>query len=52
MEVGSDSRACSYVAITDKEGDMYWGVGIHSDIISSSVNALVSAINRKLKHDA
>ena len=52
MEVGSDSRACSYVAIADKEGDMYWGVGIYSDIISSSVNALVSAINRKLKHDA
>lgn len=49
LEVGSDSRACSYVAITDKDGNLFWGVGIHSDIINSSVNALVSAINRKLK---
>ena len=46
MEHGSDSRACSYVAIETPEGKTFWGVGIHPDIISSSINALVSAINR------
>lgn len=46
MEHGSDSRACSYVAIKSSDEKMFWGVGIDPDIITASINALVSAINR------
>lgn len=49
LETDSDSTAVAYVAIADKEGRVYWGVGIHKDIIFASVNALVSAINRMNK---
>lgn len=34
------------VAIADANGKVYWGVGMHEDIILASINALVSAINR------
>ena len=30
------------------DGNTYWGTGIHSDIMTSSVRALVSAVNRML----
>ncbi len=46
LESESNSRAAAYVAISDKQGNTYWGVGIHNDIIYASVNALMSAINR------
>ncbi len=46
MERGSDSRACSYVNIATSEGKSFWGVGMHPDIITASINALTSAINR------
>ena len=35
----------SYVGITC-QGKMYWGVGIDDDIIKSSINALVVAVNQ------
>jgi 2-isopropylmalate synthase len=44
LERGSGSKAAAYVAI-EADGKTYWGVGVHSDIIDASVNALVSAIN-------
>lgn len=49
LESESDSRAASYVAIADTKGNVFWGVGLHDDIIYASVNALVSAINRMNK---
>ena len=42
---GSSSKACTYVGITCK-GKKYWGVGIDEDVIMSSVNALVIAVNQ------
>ena len=41
-----------YVAISDDKGWVYWGVGLHDDIIAASINALVSALNRfnKISH--
>ena len=47
-EVGSNSLAISYVSITigDKK---IWGVGEDEDIASSSIKALLSAINRQFK---
>lgn len=47
LEEGSTSQAASYVNITEN-GKTHWGVGIHSDIMTSSVWALVAAVNRSL----
>ena len=47
LESGSTSKAVTYVGITD-DGKMHWGAGVHEDIITSSIQALVSAINKKL----
>jgi len=49
LEADSHSRAAAYVAISDKDGNIFWGVGLHKDIIFASINALVSAINRHSK---
>ena len=46
LNVGSDSRACAYVAIQEPNGSITWGAGIHEDIITASVLALISAVNR------
>ena len=47
LEEKSSSKAASYVCITSN-GKNFWGTGIHSDIMTSSVKALVSAVNRML----
>ncbi len=49
LEVGSASKAVSYVEITDRNGKSFWGTGIDTDIIVSSIKALVSAVNNMLK---
>lgn len=48
LSIHSNSKAVSYVGL-EKDGESYWGVGIHSDIINSSISALVSALNRLLE---
>ncbi len=48
LEEKSTSKAASYVCIS-KDGKQFWGAGIHSDIMTSSLNALVSAVNQMLK---
>ncbi len=48
LEEKSSSKAASYVCISS-EGKAFWGAGIHSDIMTSSILALVSAINILLK---
>lgn len=48
IEEHTTSSAASYVSIVRK-GETYWGVGIDSDISSSSIKALVSAVNVILK---
>ncbi|MBO5344044.1 MAG: 2-isopropylmalate synthase [Ruminococcus sp.] len=49
LEVGSASKAVSYVEIIDRNGKSFWGTGIDNDIIISSINALISAVNNMLK---
>ena len=49
LEEKSTSKAASYICIV-ANGKPYWGAGIHTDIMTSSVWALVSAINRMLKN--
>ena len=48
LEVGSASQAVSYVEIVSG-GNSFWGTGIDNDIITSSIKALVSAVNNLLK---
>ena len=48
LEEGSTSKAVSYVGIMDDDGKTSWGVGVHDDIIASSIYALFSAINKKI----
>lgn len=42
----STSRAMAYISVTGENGKVVWGAGIDTDIITASVKALVSAINR------
>ena len=47
LEEKSSSKAASYVCIM-ADGKPFWGTGIHADIMTSSIWALVTAINRML----
>ncbi len=46
LEQGSKAKAMSYIEICGKNGVVSWGAGLHTDIVVSSVLALVCAINR------
>ena len=46
LERGTSSRAVAYVGILYGDNKTSWGAGVHEDIMSASVNALVSAMNR------
>lgn len=46
LEVGSGSQAASYIGITASDGTEYWGCGIDVDIMTSSIKALFSAVNK------
>jgi len=45
MSTGEDSAAAAYVEV-DVEGLAAWGVGVHSSIVTSSLRAVVNAVNR------
>ncbi len=45
MEQSSKSKAASYIGVTLPDGSVSWGAGIHTDIIVSSVLALISALD-------
>ena len=42
---GSSSKAIAYVSVTC-DGKVYWGVGIHEDIITASIHALTVCVNK------
>ena len=46
LEIGSTSRAMAYIGIKGTDGKITWGAGMDTDIITASVLALFSAINR------
>ena len=46
LEIGQSSKALAYISITGHGGKVYWGAGMDTDIITASILALVSAINR------
>ena len=45
LSESTSAKACTYVGVTEN-GRVYWGVGIHEDIIHSSIDALVVAVNQ------
>ena len=47
LTTDSASQAVAYVCIR-RDDRRYWGVGIHNDIVTATISALVSAINRML----
>lgn len=48
LTIGSSAQAISYVGFLGEDGEVYWGSGIDSDIIESSVKGLFSAVNKML----
>ena len=46
----SDAQAISYVGIKPADQEkLYWGAGTDDDIIKSSIDALVNAVNRYME---
>jgi 2-isopropylmalate synthase len=45
LTAGDDARAAAYVECSIGERTL-WGVGIHSSIVTASLRAVVSAVNR------
>lgn len=50
LERSSSSKAATYIAIKDNDdhAKVFWGVGVHENINTASIYALVSAVNRML----
>ena len=48
LEYGAASRAITYMHITDKNGNEFFGAGVSESISRSSVRAVVSAVNKML----
>ena len=46
LELGQSSRAMAYIGITSDDGKITWGAGMDTDIITASIQALFSAVNR------
>ncbi|MEG1609394.1 MAG: alpha-isopropylmalate synthase regulatory domain-containing protein, partial [Clostridia bacterium] len=44
----SKSQAVAYVCVSNGDNKPVWGVGIHNDIITASISALTSAINKMI----
>ncbi|MCI8341790.1 MAG: 2-isopropylmalate synthase [Firmicutes bacterium] len=49
MEYGTKARAISYVQLSDGDGHVGFGAGTSSNIIKSSLRAVVSAVNKIIK---
>jgi 2-isopropylmalate synthase len=45
MAAAADATAAAYIE-ADVDGDLVWGVGIHPSIVTASLRAVVSAVNR------
>jgi 2-isopropylmalate synthase len=50
LSAGGDSRAAAYVEAA-VGGRVLWGVGIHDNTTTASLNAVVSAVNRALREE-
>ena len=48
LSAGGDARAAAYLECAI-DGQVLWGVGIDSSIITASLKAVVSAVNRAMR---
>src|SRR5262249_44899766 len=46
---GADATAVAYVETVDGDGALRWGVGTHPNIITASLRAVLSALNRRAR---
>lgn len=46
LEYGSKSRAITYMQLSDKKGNTYFGAGVSRSISKSSLLAVISAVNK------
>jgi 2-isopropylmalate synthase len=46
LGAGADATAVAYVEIATPQGNALFGVGIHSNIVTASLRAVLSAVNR------
>lgn len=51
MSTGGDARAAAYVEVS-LHGRTFWGVGLDSSIVTASLKAVVSAVNRSFRDQA
>jgi len=49
LNSGSSATAVTYIEVEYPDGSRYWGAGIDTDIIVSSIKAVLSSLNRKYK---
>jgi 2-isopropylmalate synthase len=49
LGLGSDASAVAYVEVQNELGQTLFGVGLHPNIVSATLRACVSAINRHLR---
>ena len=49
---GADAQAVAYVEVETADGRKIWGIGRHPNIVSASLRAVVSAVNRAAARDA
>ncbi len=49
MGRGEDATAAAYVE-ADVDGEVVWGVGVHSSIVTASLCAVLNALNREAAH--
>jgi 2-isopropylmalate synthase len=50
VSAGTDATAVAYVEAQDGDGEVRWGVGMHESILTASLHAVVSAVNRHRGH--
>jgi 2-isopropylmalate synthase len=46
VSAGTDAQAAAYVEVQSAEGVVRWGVGVDESILTASLRAVVSAVNR------
>lgn len=49
LNAGTSAKAVTYIEIAFPDGDRFWGAGIDTDIIVSSIKAVLSSLNRYVK---
>ena len=50
VSAGTDAQAVAYVETQSADGEVRWGVGLDESILTASLRAVVSAVNRHRDH--